>query len=91
VPSNFEVIWLIVAADIELADPAGKSSIVIATWRSGCVAALELTAAAMTENAQTTTKTAHGGFMKVPPQASDKSAEGVLEHERDSFSRKVCA
>ena len=59
---------------------------VIATWRSGCAAALELTAAAMTENAQMTTKTAHGGFMKVPPQTSDKSAEGVLEHERDSFS-----
>jgi hypothetical protein len=30
VPSNFEVISLIAAADIEL-DPVGKSSIVIAT------------------------------------------------------------
>jgi len=88
VPSNFEVISLIVAAEIEL-DPAGKSSIVMATWRSGCVAALELTAAAMTQNVQTITKKVRDGFIKVPLQASNKSAEGVLEHERDSFSRKV--
>ncbi len=53
------------------------------------VTALELTAAAMTQNAQTTTKNARGGFMEVPLQASDKSAEGPLEHEKDSFSGKV--
>jgi len=67
---------------------AGKSSIVIATWRSGGAAAAELTAAAMTQNAQMIRKKARGGFMKVPPQASD-TAEEVLEHERDSFSAEV--
>jgi hypothetical protein len=88
VPSNFEVISLIVAADIEL-DPAGRSSIVIATWRSGSVAALKLTEAAMRQNIQTITNKARDGFMKVPPQASDMRAEGVLEHARGSFSGKV--
>jgi hypothetical protein len=64
VVSSFVVISVIVAADMVLADPAGRSSMVIATSRAGWSAAFEITGTAITDRVQAIRKIMESGFMK---------------------------
>jgi hypothetical protein len=77
---NFDVISVIVAADIPPALPAGKSSIVIATDRFGCAAVcaaaldIKTTMHATPHHVQITHRTVLGNFMEpdLPTEAGIK-------------------
>ena len=64
VASNFTVISVMAAADMEFAAPAGKSSMVMATWRSGVFAAGESKTPRVMQKARMANRQVSNGFIR---------------------------